>query len=66
VTMTNGYPGQSTGGIDRAVRFDTETFETNGTMTFRMKVQTACSFTYTAAAFTTQPPNISVVSTTNC
>jgi MSHA pilin protein MshA len=66
VTMTNGYPAQSANGIDRAVRFDTETFETNGTMTFRMKAQTTCGFTYTAAAFTTQPPNITAVTTSGC
>jgi MSHA pilin protein MshA len=66
VLMTNGYPSQASGGIDAAVRFDTATFETNGTMTFRMKSQTTCSFLYTAAAFTTQPPTIAAVATGGC
>src|SRR5262245_58675625 len=68
VLMTNGYPSASAGGIDTAVRFDAATFETNGSgpITFRMKAQTSCSFTYTAAAFSTQPPAISVVATSGC
>ena len=66
VLMTNGYPSQAAGGIDAAVRFDTATFETNGNMTFRMKAQTGCSFLYTAAAFTTQPPVIAAVATGGC
>ena len=66
VTMTNGYPSASGGGIDAAVRFDTATFSTTGTMTFQMKAQTTCNFTYAAAAFTTQPPVIGTVATGGC
>ena len=66
VAMTNGYPSASGGGIDAAVRFDTATFSTTGTMTFQMKALTTCNFTYAAAAFTTQPPAIGTVATGGC
>jgi hypothetical protein len=67
--MTNGYPSQASGGIDAAVRFDAATYSTTGTMTFRVTsapTPANCSFLYTAAAFTTQPPNIATSVTTGC
>jgi MSHA pilin protein MshA len=69
VLMTNGYPSQASGGIDAAVRFDAATYSTTGTMTFRVTsapTPANCSFLYTAAAFTTQPPNIATSVTTGC
>jgi len=69
VLMTNGYPSQSSGGIDAAVRFDASTFQTTGTMTFQVKTAPTvanCQFVYTAAAFTTQPPTIGTSTTTGC
>ena len=69
VLMSNGYPSQASGGIDAAVRFDASTFQTTGTMTFQVKAASTpanCQFTYTAAAFTTQPPTISTALTTGC
>ena len=69
VLMTNGYPSQASGGIDAAVRFDTSTFQTTGTMTFQVRTAptvASCQFVYTAAAFTTQPPNIATSTTTGC
>jgi len=69
VLMTNGYPSQSSGGIDAAVRFDSSTFQTTGTMTFQVKTAPTvaqCQFVYTAAAATTQPPTIGTATTTGC
>jgi len=69
VLMTNGYPSQNSGGIDAAVRFDSSTFQTTGTMTFQVKTAPTvaqCQFVYTAAAATTQPPTIGVATTTGC
>jgi MSHA pilin protein MshA len=69
VLMTNGYPSQSPGGIDAAVRFDATTFQTTGTMTFQVKTAgtpASCQFVYTAAAATTQPPTIGTATTTGC
>jgi len=69
VLMTNGYPSQASGGIDAAVRFDTSTFQTTGTMTFQVRTAptaASCQFVYTAAAFTTQPPNIATSTTGGC
>ena len=69
VLMTNCYPSQAAGGIDVAVRFDTSTFQTTGTMTFQIKTASApagCSFLYTAAAFASQPPTIATSTTTGC
>ena len=69
VLMTNGYPSQASGGIDRAVRFDASTYQTTGTMTFQITTAptpASCQFVYTAAASTTQPPNISTSTTTGC
>ena len=69
VLMTNGYPSQASGGIDAAVRFDAAAFQTTGTMTFQVKTAPtvgSCQFTYTAAAFATQPPTISTAVTTGC
>jgi len=69
VLMTNGYPSQSSGGIDAAVRFDASTFQTTGTMTFQVKTAStpaSCQFVYTAAAFTTQPATIGTSTTTGC
>ena len=69
VLMTNGYPSQNSGGIDAAVRFDSSTFQTTGTMTFQVKTAPTvaqCQFVYTAAAATTQPPTIGTATTTGC
>jgi MSHA pilin protein MshA len=69
VLMTNGYPSQAAGGIDAAVRFDSATFQTAGTMTFQVVTATTpaqCSFVYTAAASATQPPTIAAATTTGC
>ena len=69
VLMTNGYPSQASGGIDAAVRFDASTYQTTGTMTFQVSTAptaASCQFVYTAAASTTQPPNISTSTTTGC
>lgn len=69
VLMKNRYPSQASGGIDRVVRFDTVTFETNGTMTFRVKTAGTpanCSFLYTDAASATVPPTIGPTDTTGC
>src|SRR5690348_629291 len=69
VLMTNGYPSQASGGIDAAVKFDSSTYQTTGTMTFQVKTAPtpgSCQFTYTAAASTTQPPTIATATTTGC
>ena len=69
VVMTNGYPAQTAGGIDAAVRFDAATFQTTGTMTFQVVTATTpaqCQFVYTAAASSTQPPTIAAATTTGC
>jgi MSHA pilin protein MshA len=70
VLMTNGYPSSAGGGIDAAVRFDAATFSTAApAMTFRVTTAPTpanCSFLYTAAASTTQPPNIATSVTTGC
>ena len=69
VLMTNFYPSQASGGIDAAVRFDSATFSTTGTMTFRVTnapTPAACAFLYTAAASTTQPATIGTAATTGC
>jgi MSHA pilin protein MshA len=69
VLMTNSYPSQSPGGIDQAVRFDSATFQTTGTMTFQVKTAptpASCQFVYTAAAATTTPPTIGTATTTGC
>jgi MSHA pilin protein MshA len=69
VLMTNFYPSQASGGIDAAVRFDTATFSTTGTMTFQVKTAptpAGCAFIYTAAASTTQPATIGTAATTGC
>ncbi len=68
VSMTNHYPSSATGGIDAAVRFDAQTFETTGAMTFRVKtanVPANCSFLYTAATATV-PPVIGPADVSNC
>jgi MSHA pilin protein MshA len=71
VLMTNGYPSAASGGIDAAVRFDASTFQTAGPSPMQFQVRTAptaasCQFVYTAAAFTTQPPNIATSTTNGC
>jgi MSHA pilin protein MshA len=69
VSMVNGYPSQSSGGIDAAVRFDASTFQTSGTMNFQVltaPTPAQCSFLYTQAAFTTQPPTIGTATSTGC
>ena len=69
VLMKNRYPSQASGGIDAVVRFDTVTFETNGTMTFRVKTATTpanCSFLYSDAASATVPPVIAPSTTGGC
>jgi len=70
VSMTNSYPSQAAGGIDAAVRFDSATFSTSGTMTFLVtnaSDPTKCKFTYTAASAVTSPPTIgAIVDTTGC
>jgi MSHA pilin protein MshA len=69
VLMSNGYPSQSSGGIDAAVRFDPSTYQTTGTMTFQVKTAgtpASCQFTYTGGAATTQPPTISIATTSGC
>ena len=69
VAMKNRYPSQASGGIDRVVRFDTVTFETIGTMIFRVKTATTpanCAFPYTDAVSATVPPTIGPTDTTAC
>jgi MSHA pilin protein MshA len=69
VSMVNAYPSQASGGIDAAVRFDTATFSTTGTMTFQVvtaPTPAQCQFVYTQAAATTQPPTIGTATTTGC
>jgi MSHA pilin protein MshA len=71
VLMKNRYPSQASGGIDRVVRFDTVTFETNGAgpVTFRVKTASTpanCSFLYTEPTGPTVPPTIGPTDTTAC
>ncbi len=68
VQMSNGYPKDIAGGvgIDAAVRFDPNTFSTSGggPLTFLVTNATdttKCKFTYTAAASTTTPPVIPLI-----
>ena len=66
VAMSNAYPTAAAGGIDAAVRFDPNTFSTSGSapMTFLVtnaNDTTKCKFTYAAAASTTTPPVISLI-----
>lgn len=67
VTMVNAYPSQASGGIDRAVNFDANTFATSGSMTFTVSGAPAtCSFTYSNATATV-PPTIGAAATAgNC
>ncbi len=73
VSMTAAYPVDTAGGtgIDRAVRFDSSTFDTSGggPLTFRVKNAPTpgnCSFTYTATTQSNVPPVISTATTTGC
>ena len=69
VTMTNGYPQATAGGIDNAVRFDATTFTASGANPMNFLVTNAtntaqCVFTY-AVATTTQPATISAIVNAN-
>jgi len=73
VSMTATYPIDTNAGtgIDRAMRFDSSTFETTGggPLIFRIKnapTPASCSFTYTAATVSNIPPAISTVTTSGC
>lgn len=66
VNMVNGYPEQTSPGIDAAIQFDTTVFTTAGAMTFSVPAGAAtCTFTYTAAT-TTAPPVISAIPPNAC
>ena len=69
VTMTNGYPQATVGGIQAAVRFDATTFTASGSNPMNFLVTNAtntaqCVFTYDVAT-STQPASISAIVNAN-